>query len=414
MAQQNINIGTADAKAGDTLFDALTKTQSNFNELFDLGLDNLIPVNDLSGFPAPIGGVITLLGGKEYKCGADIDLGTNRIVMGSGTVLSGIDNAVVTLSRAGTGDLITALNVAWKVKGLTLSTSSGSIFNQSDNTGTIFRVVDCVFSAASFGVFNSSSDSIARFTNVSGAVSSSGSAINGSWSIWLWEVSSVTISLGNWFDIGIATFQAFIADTIVISLAAGANFLKGTAGSANIKPGGIGQVRTILNTGLGTLLDTITIDDALWEFFHNPNIQDTRPDALMSMQGNATNTVISGLGVYALVAGTWVNKGTSQYGFTSAGRLDYQGGKNSKVPLTYSLSAEPVSGNAKIMAFQFAINGVLIPDSKRTGSADAGKPANITMVWQNSFSTNDYVEIFVTNDTDGIHVLVSSAIGRID
>ena len=34
MAQQPIIIGTADAKAGDTLFDAFTKTQSNFTELY--------------------------------------------------------------------------------------------------------------------------------------------------------------------------------------------------------------------------------------------------------------------------------------------------------------------------------------------------------------------------------------------
>ena len=34
MAQQDITIGTADAKAGDTLFSAFTKTQSNFTELY--------------------------------------------------------------------------------------------------------------------------------------------------------------------------------------------------------------------------------------------------------------------------------------------------------------------------------------------------------------------------------------------
>lgn len=38
MAQQNINIGTANAKAGDTLFSAFTKTEANFTELYtDVG-----------------------------------------------------------------------------------------------------------------------------------------------------------------------------------------------------------------------------------------------------------------------------------------------------------------------------------------------------------------------------------------
>jgi hypothetical protein len=42
MAQQNINIGTADAKAGDTLFSAFTKTETNFTELYDNLLESKI------------------------------------------------------------------------------------------------------------------------------------------------------------------------------------------------------------------------------------------------------------------------------------------------------------------------------------------------------------------------------------
>ncbi len=38
MAQQDIIIGTANAKAGDTLHSAFTKTQANFTELY---ADNL-------------------------------------------------------------------------------------------------------------------------------------------------------------------------------------------------------------------------------------------------------------------------------------------------------------------------------------------------------------------------------------
>lgn len=45
MAQQNINIGTQDAKAGDTLFDAFTKTNANFTELYNDNLSSTIVVN---------------------------------------------------------------------------------------------------------------------------------------------------------------------------------------------------------------------------------------------------------------------------------------------------------------------------------------------------------------------------------
>ena len=57
MAQQNINIGAADAKLGDTLFSAFTKTEANFTELFTGGLDSLITVKQ-SNLATTLGGTI--------------------------------------------------------------------------------------------------------------------------------------------------------------------------------------------------------------------------------------------------------------------------------------------------------------------------------------------------------------------
>lgn len=45
MAQQDINIGAADAKTGDTLFSAFTKTQANFTELYSDNLSSTIVCN---------------------------------------------------------------------------------------------------------------------------------------------------------------------------------------------------------------------------------------------------------------------------------------------------------------------------------------------------------------------------------
>ena len=254
-----------------------------------------------------------------------------------------------------------------------------------------------------------------RFTNVSpSSITTSGLTFTGAWNTLLWEVSAANLLACIFFNLGTATFDAFIADTVLINVSAGATFLSGAVSSANINLGGIGQVRSTLSSGSGTLLAGITTADARWEFFHNDDIQDTRPDALMSMQGNATDTVIASSGTYVLVAGTWLDQGSPQFTFTSGGRLTYIGGKDSRLPVLFSCSAEPVSGNAKTMAFQLALNGTVIPESKRTGSADAGKPAAVTLPWQLTFSTGDFIEVFVTNDTDGIDVLVSSAVGRVN
>ena len=57
MAQQNINIGAADAKAGDTLFSAFTKTEENFTELYTRGLDSSVIVKQ-DNIATTLGGTI--------------------------------------------------------------------------------------------------------------------------------------------------------------------------------------------------------------------------------------------------------------------------------------------------------------------------------------------------------------------
>ena len=65
-------------------------------------------------------------------------------------------------------------------------------------------------------------------------------------------------------------------------------------------------------SGAGSLLDGITVDDEKWQFDLNDDIADSRPDALMSMQGNATVTTIAVAGTPVKVAGTWVVEADSQ------------------------------------------------------------------------------------------------------
>lgn len=78
MARQTINIGAANAKSGDTLFDAFTKTEANFVELYSLFLDNRVIVrqaSDLSG---------TLDSTKEYFIDGIIDMSNQQIEVPSG------------------------------------------------------------------------------------------------------------------------------------------------------------------------------------------------------------------------------------------------------------------------------------------------------------------------------------------
>jgi hypothetical protein len=61
-----------------------------------------------------------------------------------------------------------------------------------------------------------------------------------------------------------------------------------------------------------------------------------------------------------------------------------------------------------------AINGTIVAGSRSRGTGSAGLPDSITIPWQNTFSTNDYVEIFVENNTNATDILLSSGVARVN
>jgi len=89
MIQENIIIGTADAKQGDTLFSAFTKTQHNFDVLFTDNLKSTIVVNQ-ANLAETLGGTID--GTKLYFLDGTVDFtgtGLNIVVPAEGISIGG-------------------------------------------------------------------------------------------------------------------------------------------------------------------------------------------------------------------------------------------------------------------------------------------------------------------------------------
>lgn len=375
-----------------------------------------VQVSQLSDLPTAVSGVITLLDNTEYLFIDDVDIGTDRLVMGANTAVKGTESILITLTYSGTGDMFTMTNTTNRIANIALDAgANGRVLNYSDSSGVIFRMNDVtIVNCDKFGLF-SGTNGVLRFTNVSpAAIATDGLEFTGNFRSFLWEVSASTISGGSLFNLGTATFDSFIVSTIIATINSGATFLSGAASSANINAGGSGLITILRAGGPGTLLSGITTDDALWEFLANDDIADTRPDGLLSMQGNATNTIIAVAGTPVLVAGAWAVELESQMTGTTGGRLTYNGGKDAKLPITGSVSVEPVSGTNIQLSAYIAINGVAIANSKRTASASSGQPSSITLPWQAVLSNGDYVEIWVANEDNTTNVLVSSAIHRIN
>jgi len=412
MAQQDIGIGAANAGEGDDYFTAFTKIQDNFSDLYSSNIfTKRVLVNVLADFPSPVSGLITLAANTQYMCANDIEFGVNEVLYGERSVIAGIESLVITLTYLGTGDFFTMTNTTNRVDNVTISAPNGRIFNWSSTSGAELRVTDIQCSSARFGTFTGSS-SLLRFSFISPSFTADGLEFAGSWASVLWEVSGANVQAGTFFKLGTATFNSFLVDKVLMTLGATATFISGLASSANISAGGLGTILLTRISGTGTVLSGISPDDAFWEFFHNDEIADTRPDALLSMQNNAVQTVIAAVNTPVLVAGVWTIKDVSQMTADPNGRTTYIGGKDAKLPVTYSVSVEPVSGtNIKMSAF-VAIDGVVDVDSKRSGTGSAGSPTSITIPWQDTFSTNQYHEVFVENNDTTSNVIVSSAISR--
>jgi hypothetical protein len=375
-------------------------------------------VNSLSDLPAPVTGEITLAAQTEYVVGDDFSLGANRLIMGVDTVFRGIDENVVTVTYTGTGNMFTASDVSCRLKSFTAMATSGTFIdakNTAGSEGTSNVIIEQVdMDVDKIGTIENL-NILGMFRCAFNTVTTSGLTFTGTQgNAFTLNDSTILQQGGAFIDLGVATFLSVDINNYLMIGSGGTTFLSGATASANIRAGGLGRSLRGRNLGAETVLSGIAVTDSLWEFFHNDSIADTRPDGLLSMQSNALATIIGTAGTGVLVAGTWVVESVSQFAGTTAGRLTYNGGKNAKLPITGSFTVEPVSGGAVNVSIEVAIDGVIVPNSKRTGNTSAGNPASITIPWQEIFSTSTFVEFFVTNEDSTVNILVSSGVHRVN
>jgi hypothetical protein len=411
----------ADDRTGDNWRAGGQKINDMFTELFGIGTPTeRVIVNELADLPNPVSNQITLAADKQYLFGDSFSLGTNQIIMSSGTVVEGLDENVIELTYTGSGIMFTAEDATSRIKSICCKCTSGTFLNASNtagNEGTSIVVLDnvdvqtatlgTIGNLAAFGAFRCAYNSIT--TDGWSFTGTQGGAI-------VFQNNIISISNGTYIDLGTASFQSITIDGFTFNGSAGTTMLSGTTASGNVRTGGIASVTGGRNLGSETPLSGITVDDDLWEFDLNNKIRDSRPDALISMQNNATETVITVAGTPVKVAGTWVVEATSQMTADNTGKITTSLGKDARLPITYSVSCEPVSGtNISLSAF-VAVDGTVVTNSERAGAASSGSPASITVPWQETFvaATPTFVEVFVTNNDTTSNVIVSSAVGRVN
>jgi hypothetical protein len=414
MAFQPIVIGTADAKTGDNLFTGATKINANLTELFAVAtLTRRVIVNTIADLPAADGGVITLADETLYVQADDVDFSTIRLVFGANTVYSGLDSLVVTASYTGTLPFLTFTNISGSTKNIKFVHPNSPLYSFTDSGTNVLRVVDVAYAGASIGTFGGNGSSV-RFTNFSGSTTSNGMLLAGNWKAFLFQPALSSIAAGTYIDLGTATFDSISVTETTLDYPAGAFFMSGEPNSGNMNANGLATITKTRLTGSGTPLEQITPDDAQFTFSANNKIRDSRSDGILYIQGNTVATTIASANTPVLAAGVWTIGPLGQFTGTTGGRLTYVGGKDARLPITLSVSVAPTLSTGIAMSVYIAINGTIVAGSRRQGTGSAGLPTSITAPWQHTFTTNDYVEVFVENNTNATDILLSSGIERVN
>lgn len=131
--------------------------------------------------------------------------------------------------------------------------------------------------------------------------------------------------------------------------------------------------------------------------------------AQVVLHGNATATVITIQNTPVKVAGTFVTDVAASFTTDATGRLTYTGSTTTVVQFVASVTLVPVGTN-QLLTIQLAKNGVPITNAKMTRTVSAGVSGNVSIVFNISMATSDYVELFVANNSSTNDITVTDCL----
>ena len=128
------------------------------------------------------------------------------------------------------------------------------------------------------------------------------------------------------------------------------------------------------------------------------------------MQGNSTATVISGTSTPTKVLGTFTTDIVSQFTGDATGKLTYTGGSTAVLTVKATVTFTSATAPNQDVGIYIAKNGTAIAGTKIVRQVDASGGANASTFFNVSLATNDYIELFVSNDTSTDNIIVSDTI----
>lgn len=366
------------------------------------GRNNYVLVKSAADFPVAVGGVITLVTGTFYEVNGTITLSASINL--NGCQIEGRDGSNDKLVYTGSAELFTGSGTG-SVERITLTATTGKVFNLNAGGAAKNMIVEnCFFIAC----------------NDVGTIQGVGGTVFFQTVAFFYNTNGITFQNNNnvvlnntlWDNSNHGTYEKFVGTFNIIQILGGDRIVSSVNSAIALNVSGItslvaGSIKVVMFVGTGTYV--IGSFSNAWEV-EATGLNTEKDDVAAGNLyiSSAATTVISSTGVPVKVSGTTTAVNLFRASSPTNNRLTYTGTKLKKFLVICSLTATQVSTN-KYFSFYIAKNGTVLQESRQEikiiNSSDQGP---ITISCTVPLSPNDYVEVWVENETSSTDLTVQT------
>lgn len=348
-------------------------------------------------FPTPVSGVINLIANTTYEINGTIIL-TNKINLNGCTVYGSDHLNDKLIYTPATGELFTGSNCGTlRMLTLTANTAGSQLFNiDALSTQKDLIVQNCIIGGCNTIGTIKNTTGFLMFSDMMCAYNTNGITFQNTARV---HMNNVYWQNNNW-----NTYVTFIGAFDGIRITGGSCQVLAAQSAKVLDISGItslliGDLKNVLFAGDGTyVLGTIS---GAWEVEAN-GLRSQKDDlATGNMYLTTTQAVtFTATDTPVKVLGTTVPVNLFRVSSPTNNKLVYEGTKTRYCHVLASISVSSTAAN-KNFSFYIAKNGVILPESvQMLRLASAVDKGSLTVSCNVEMSTNDYIEIYVENNSD--------------
>lgn len=390
----------------DSFYRQNTGNFSHFT--YPQNLSKIILVESLSDLPEAVSNTIILEDSSTYIIVGDLDLLGNRIDSTNSVVnFFGLSSETSSITSTGlfAGTPLFTSNTTLKLRDITIKNVDTCLYLDKDtvmaldwdavnfqNIPNIGTIVDCDNFIFNKGVIFNSKNFL--FTGTIDTIAITDSLLQGD------GLPGNILYLTN---TAVVTRRIRIDKSAVVDF--GATIGINISNSATI-PVESYILDTVNFSGGGTYLAGIAFNNNKASFQNCKGIENTREIAQYYVNNNITPTVISAVNTPVKILGATSASAITQKFIITNNRATYIGSLTRLFKITSTISL--TSGNNNQIGVYIAKNGIELNESEMYVTANgSGRAENVTAQTIVQLGTNDYIEIFIENNTITNNIIVT-------